>query len=63
MTSDAGTLMLLENALDHTERLIAAVGAGQAGLATPCSDWDVRALVRHMAGQGGLANSWLPAGE
>ena len=51
MTSDAGTLMLLENALDHTERLIAAVGAGQAGLATPCSDWDVRALVRHMAGQ------------
>ena len=51
MTSDAGTLMLLENALDHTERLIAAVGAGQARLATPCSDWDVRALVRHMAGQ------------
>ena len=51
MTSDTGTLMLLKHALDQTERLIAAVGAGQAGLATPCSGWDVRALVRHMAGQ------------
>ena len=51
MTSDTGTLMLLKHALDQTERLIAAVGAGQAGMATPCSGWDVRALVRHMAGQ------------
>jgi uncharacterized protein (TIGR03086 family) len=51
MTPDDGTLMLLEQALDQTERLIAAVGTGQAGLATPCPGWDVRALVQHMAGQ------------
>jgi len=51
MTSDTGTVMLLEHALDQTERLIAAVGTSQAELATPCSGWDVRALVRHMAGQ------------
>jgi len=43
--------MLLDRALDQTERLIAAVGSGQARLPTPCPDWDVQALVRHLAGQ------------
>jgi uncharacterized protein (TIGR03086 family) len=51
VTSDADTVMLLERALDQTERLIAAVDEGQAGLPTPCADWDVQALVWHMAGQ------------
>jgi uncharacterized protein (TIGR03086 family) len=51
MTSDTATLMLLDRALDQMQRLIAAIGAGQAGLATPCSAGDVRALVRHLAGQ------------
>ena len=51
MSSDADTLMLLERALEQTERLIAAVDPGQAGLPTPCTDWDVQALVRHLAGQ------------
>jgi uncharacterized protein (TIGR03086 family) len=51
MTPDADTIALLDRALDQTARLIAAVDASQAGLATPCAEWDVRALVSHLAGQ------------
>jgi uncharacterized protein (TIGR03086 family) len=51
MTSDADTIALLERVLDQTAGLIAAIDAGQAGLATPCAGWDVRALVSHLAGQ------------
>ena len=51
MTSDADTIALMERALDQTGGLIAAIDASQAGLATPCAGWDVRALVSHLAGQ------------
>ena len=51
MTSDADTVALLERALDQTAGLISAIDADQAGLATPCAGWDVRALVSHLAGQ------------
>jgi uncharacterized protein (TIGR03086 family) len=51
MTADAETVTLLERALDQTAGLIAAIDASQAGLATPCAGWDVRALVGHLAGQ------------
>lgn len=30
---------------------LAAVGAGQWGAATPCSEWDVHALVNHVVGE------------
>lgn len=49
--SDADTLTLVGRALDQTAVLIAAIDAGDAGLPTPCPEWDVRALVRHVAGQ------------
>jgi len=42
---------LLERALDQTAAIIAGIGAEQAALPTPCTDWDVRALVRHLIGQ------------
>ena len=51
MTSDDDTIALLDRALDQTAGLIAAVDTSQAGLATPCAEWDVRALVSHLAGQ------------
>jgi uncharacterized protein (TIGR03086 family) len=51
MTSDRDTLALLEQALDQTATIIAAIPAAQSGLPTPCPDWDVRALVRHLIGQ------------
>ncbi len=41
---------LLQRATAQTETLIAAVRPDQAGLPTPCTDWDVHTLVRHMAG-------------
>jgi uncharacterized protein (TIGR03086 family) len=51
VTGDADTLTLLERALAQTAAIIAAIPREQAGLATPCPDWDVRALVRHVVGQ------------
>ncbi len=51
MTSDTDTVVLVERALDQTAAIIAAIPGGQAGLATPCPDWNVQALVRHLAGQ------------
>jgi uncharacterized protein (TIGR03086 family) len=42
---------LVERALGQTAAIIAGIGAGQAALPTPCADWDVRALVRHLIGQ------------
>jgi uncharacterized protein (TIGR03086 family) len=51
MTSDNGTLTLLEQAFDQTGAIIAAIPASQAGLVTPLPGWDVRTLVRHVVGQ------------
>ena len=51
MTSDTDTVALLERALDQTAGLIAATEPSQAGLATPCAGWDVRALVNHVTGR------------
>jgi uncharacterized protein (TIGR03086 family) len=51
VTSDSDTLTLLERAVEQTAEIIAAIPAEQAGLATPCADWDVRTLVRHLIGQ------------
>ena len=73
MTSDTDVLGLVARALDQTDAIIAAIPARQAGLATPCPAWDVRALVRHVVGQGlrnllvsarGQTADWqLPADE
>jgi uncharacterized protein (TIGR03086 family) len=41
----------LSRALDQTAAVIDAIGPDQAELPTPCPEWDVRALVRHIVGQ------------
>ena len=51
MTSDTDVPGLVGRALDQTGAIIATISPRQAGLATPCSAWDVRALVRHVVGQ------------
>lgn len=51
VTSSRDTVALIGKALDQTAAIISAIPAGQYGLATPCPAWDVRALVRHLAGQ------------
>jgi len=38
---------LLARAIDQCGTLVASVRPEQAGLPTPCSEWDVRALVNH----------------
>ena len=53
---------LHERALDGTARLIDGVGLDQMGLPTPCSDWDVRALLTHLVG-GNLRYAALARGE
>src|SRR5215470_9378527 len=73
VTSDTDALGLVARAFDQTGAIIAAISPGQAGLATPCPAWDVRALVRHVVGQdlrnflvsarGETADWQLPADE
>ncbi len=41
---------LHEQAMDETARLVGGVRADQMGFPTPCSDWDVRALIAHLVG-------------
>jgi uncharacterized protein (TIGR03086 family) len=42
------SLGLLERALDQAGTIIARIQADQAGLPTPCPEFDVRALVNHL---------------
>jgi hypothetical protein len=39
---------LLERALDQTAEILAAVDPRQSPLPTPCSEWNVGGLVRHL---------------
>jgi len=41
---------LLRRALDQAAAVIGTIRPDQAELATPCPDWNVRALVRHIVG-------------
>ena len=41
-------IRLHERALDEAARLVGGVRPDQMGLPTPCSDWDVRALIAHL---------------
>lgn len=41
---------LHEQAMDETARLVGGVQPDQMNLSTPCSDWDVRALIAHLVG-------------
>lgn len=41
---------LHERALDEAARLVDSVTPDQMGLPTPCSSWDVRALLAHLVG-------------
>ena len=47
----ADSIDLLERALDQTADLIGGIRPDQASLPTPCAEWDVRALVRHLVRQ------------
>ena len=48
MTDDSDNLTLLRRALDQMGRVISRIRPDQAGLPTPCADWDVRDVARHV---------------
>jgi uncharacterized protein (TIGR03086 family) len=48
MATATPSLDLLERALDQTGSVISRVRADQAGLPTPCTEFDVRALLNHI---------------
>ncbi len=53
---------LFTRAIDRCTPLVEGVGADQWSAPTPCADWDVRALLNHLAGE----QLWAPhlvAGE
>jgi uncharacterized protein (TIGR03086 family) len=43
-------LAAIEQACASTDRFVAGVTADQFGLPTPCTEWDVRALLNHLLG-------------
>ena len=49
-SAEATTAALLDAALDQMARVIAGTRHDQLTLAAPCTDWDVRALLRHIVG-------------
>lgn len=50
MSTTADPVVLLERALDQTERVLTTVDASRFADPTPCGEWDLRALVNHVAG-------------
>ncbi|MGO8685880.1 MAG: TIGR03086 family metal-binding protein [Candidatus Dormibacteria bacterium] len=50
MTTDAGPQDLFDRALDQASRLIKSTRPDQLTLPTPCTGWDVQALLSHLAG-------------
>lgn len=53
---------LHKRALEATARLVDGVRHDQMGLSTPCSEWDVRALLTHLVG-GNIRYAGLTRGE
>jgi len=51
-----GTAETLRHAIDEFGRRVDAVGSDQWAGATPCAEWDVRALVNHVVGE----LRWIP---
>jgi uncharacterized protein (TIGR03086 family) len=59
---------LLEAVLDRTQAVVAGVPDGTAGDPTPCTEWDVEQLTRHMVGwvtafERIVATGAMPPGE
>ena len=49
--ANSDPIRLLDIGLDLAASIITDIGAEQRALPTPCSGWDVQALVQHLVGQ------------
>jgi uncharacterized protein (TIGR03086 family) len=49
----------LRQACAATDRIVQGVNDSQLGLPTPCTEWDVRALLNHLVGTLGLGSALL----
>jgi uncharacterized protein (TIGR03086 family) len=52
-------LTAMQRACDSTERFVEALTPEHYGLATPCTEWDVRALLNHLLGTLALGEALL----
>lgn len=52
-------LTTMQQACSSTERFVERVTPDQYGLATPCAEWDVRALLNHLLGTLALGSALL----
>src|SRR5215469_8203420 len=57
------TLELLDRALDQTAELISHIRPEQSDLPTPCTEWNVRALVNHIVHDATNFSMLLTGGE
>ena len=52
-------LSTMKDACATTERVVAGISGSQLGLATPCTEWDVRAVLNHLLGTLSLGTALL----
>src|SRR5438094_2834422 len=57
------SLALLERALDQAGTIVSRIRSDQAGLPTPCTEFDVRTLVNHLVYDTQMFASTLSGGE
>ena len=68
MTTQPEPVTLLDQIYQHTEGVLAEIGAEQYELPTPCTEWNLRELVNHMIGSvhfmaSAVAGEDLPEGD
>lgn len=63
MTTPHESVAALSRALDQTGDLMAAVHAEQLSLPTPCEDWNVEQLLRHLLADTGNFVTMMQGGE
>ena len=62
-TPDSISIDLLQRADDQLRRMISRVSPTQGGLPTPCSEFDLRALVNHIVYDAQVFTAMISGGQ